>query len=363
MGVPRLRVCVVGAGVIGLSTAVHALQRNPHWDVTICAKPEVLPGLPLTSRVAAAFWYPYRVVVSGGGPGEQALAEPTLDRFLKLADTEGAPAGISLVQGEEYFGTGTLPTETKLPWWSGRRELHVARLKGTQLPGDSRLLGKFIDGFQFRLPVVHMPTYLEFLSRSVAGLVTPEPVVALDDLAGRYDLVFNCSGIGARPLLNDIAVRPLQGQVVWLRNVECPKLIFVHKGTLFENEPLYVVPRPGHDVVLGGTTVGVADGLADTFDPNDPAWLRPAGDVTDRILERCAVLCPSLKEAGTNHRGHAWVGLRPCREPLRLEGVAANDPGGHDVPVVHNYGHGGAGVTLSWGTAIRAVKLGEDLVA
>ena len=41
------------------------------------------------------------------------------------------------------------------------------------------------------------------------------------------------------------------------------------------------------------------------------------------------------------------VGLRPCRPEVRLE--AETLPGGRVL--WHNYGHGGAGVTLSWGCA------------
>jgi D-amino-acid oxidase len=40
------------------------------------------------------------------------------------------------------------------------------------------------------------------------------------------------------------------------------------------------------------------------------------------------------------------VGLRPARPAVRLE--TEGTPGG---VIVHCYGHGGAGVTLSWGCA------------
>lgn len=57
------------------------------------------------------------------------------------------------------------------------------------------------------------------------------------------------------------------------------------------------------------------------------------------------------------HQVNVWAGLRPSREPLRLDSErrikSLSQPS--DVLVCHCYGHGGSGVTLSWGCA-------EDLV-
>src|ERR1700679_1353117 len=53
------------------------------------------------------------------------------------------------------------------------------------------------------------------------------------------------------------------------------------------------------------------------------------------------------------------VGLRPYREEgfvLDIEKVGRKT-------VIHNYGHGGAGITLSWGTASLAVDMARDVIA
>lgn len=92
----------------------------------------------------------------------------------------------------------------------------------------------------------------------------------------------------------------------------------------------YVIPRID-DVVCGGTA---EDGV-DTGVP-DPA-------VGAAILRRARALDPELTTAPVLSRA---VGFRPTRPEVRLE---RKDRDGR--PVVHCYGHGGAGVTLSWGCA------------
>ena len=56
-----------------------------------------------------------------------------------------------------------------------------------------------------------------------------------------------------------------------------------------------------------------------------------------------------------------WVGLRPGRKTIRLEAesIAATDSNGqqHTLRVVHNYGHGGGGISLHWGCAEDAAQL------
>lgn len=61
-----------------------------------------------------------------------------------------------------------------------------------------------------------------------------------------------------------------------------------------------------------------------------------------------------------------WVGLRPARKEVRLETehLRVEDSEGKPavLKVVHNYGHGGAGITLHWGCASHAVRLVQDLL-
>ena len=92
------------------------------------------------------------------------------------------------------------------------------------------------------------------------------------------------------------------------------------------------MPRE-HDIVVGGTD-------------QEGEWSRtPSPETAAEILQRATRLVPALRGARVlRHK----VGLRPVRPAVRLE--RAGD-------VVHCYGHGGAGVTLSWGCAEEVVAL------
>jgi D-amino-acid oxidase len=114
----------------------------------------------------------------------------------------------------------------------------------------------------------------------------------------------------------------------------------VEAGQPVESGVTYIVPR-SNDCILGGTSQPHA------------RHLQPDMDTANGIIERCAQFVPEVRNARVlEHR----VGLRPGRPTIRLE--AARQPGGGLV--VHNYGHGGAGVTLSWGCAEEAVGLIHD---
>jgi D-amino-acid oxidase len=91
------------------------------------------------------------------------------------------------------------------------------------------------------------------------------------------------------------------------------------------------------DVVLGGTADERVDDA--TLDPTTAAALR----------RRCEALVPELEGAEVVADR---VGIRPCRSAVRLEAESVDG-----VRVVHNYGHGGSGVTLSWGCAEEVVAL------
>lgn len=304
-----MRVLVLGAGVIGLTTGVRLAEAG--FQVDLLARE--LP-LETTSAVAAALWYPYLAE-----PRERVFgwAQRSYDAFVELAAS--SDSGVVMRSGTEL-----MRERMDDPWWAAAVP-DLARLE--HLPEPYR------DGWSFTTPVIEMPVYLRWLQRRLeeaGGTLTRMAVSALPD---RAHLVVNCGGLGARLLADDPTMRPVRGQVVRVEQVG------VARWLLDESGPTYVVPR-SNDIVVGGTET---EGQWDR---------RPNGQVARDILTRATVLVPEL--AGARVLGHR-VGLRPARPSVRLEVVGR---AGH--PVIHCYGHGGAGVTTSWGCADEVLALASQ---
>ena len=298
------RVIVVGAGVVGLTCAVRLLEAGHRVDV-------VARDLPLetTSSVAAAVWSPY------SRPQEHVVrwARAAYDAFAELCDDESA--GVVMRTGTELFREPSGDV-----WWRDALPPGAGPDRETSLPAG------YASGLTMRTPVVEMPVYLRWLAARVDELGGTVTRMNLSALPTGDALVVNASGIGARLLGGDRTVSPVRGQVVLVEQVG------IDHWWIDAETPSYVVPR-AHDVVLGGTAI-------------EGEWSRtPDPAVAASILERAARIEPRLADARVlRHK----VGLRPARPAVRLERVG---------DVVHCYGHGGCGVTVSWGCADDVVGL------
>jgi D-amino-acid oxidase len=311
----RAEVTVVGAGVVGLTCALRLAEAG--HAVRVVARERLADT---TSGVAAAIWYPYRAY-----PYDRVLGWSTAGyaAFVRLAE-DVPDAGVRM-----RFGTELLRSDVPDPWWAAA----VPDLtKVTDVPAG------FAAGWRFASPVVDMSRYLPWLEGRLAahGVVPRRATVdALGPGDGLGGVVVNCAGLGARRLVPDPTVGPVRGQVVVCEQVGLDEWVVDDGDGL---APTYVVPRLA-DVVVGGTA---DEGAFDRrVDPGTAAG----------ILERARALVPALGRAAV--LGHR-VGLRPARPTVRLE---ADHGGGRTV--VHCYGHGGAGVTLSWGCAADVVDLVE----
>jgi D-amino-acid oxidase len=311
-----MRAVVIGCGVSGLSTAIR-LSEAGH-EVEIWAR-----DLPphTTSNIAAAVWYPYKAF-----PKERVLGwgERTLNILYELGGE--AESGVTIGESIELFRA-----QVEEPWWRGSvRRFRFAR--PDELPEG------FSCGYVYETATIEMGVYLPYLMRRFAelgGKIVQREIHDMIDALREAPLAVNCAGLGTLGFLPDKELFPIRGQVI--RAAKLP----IERSMLDDEEDdmgclAYIVPR-SNDCILGGTAqVG--------------NWsLEPDGATAERILERCARLAPQVRDAQIlEHR----VGLRPGRSSVVVEVIGL--PGGGTVG--HNYGHGGAGVTLSWGCAEEIVR-------
>jgi D-amino-acid oxidase len=304
-----MRITILGAGVSGLSCGVRLLQDG-HY-VTLVAR-----DLPLetTSATAGAVWFPYRVA-----PNERTgpWARASYDRFAKLA-TEGAP--ITMTELTMLYPE---PLREE-PWWLDA--VPGERVRASE-PHD--LPDGYGDGRAVQVPCIEAPAYLDWLTRrfsDAGGRIEQRVVSTLEELRG--DAVVDCAGVGATALAADTTLKPVRGQVAY---VTCDRPLRFMVDEEGPNALAYVLPRPDV-VVLGGTAEEGDDELT------------PREETTRDILVRTRRLQPALEHATLVGSG---VGLRPARPAVRLEADRLSD----GRPLVHDYGHGGSGFTLSWGCA------------
>jgi len=304
---------VIGAGVSGLTTAI-CLAEAGH-DVTVAA---AQPPPQTTSVAAGAIWGPHLV-----GMDERVArwGSVTMARLTELAADPAS--GVHLAEG---VAASAQPRSDAFDWITG---IDAAR------PCDpAELPAGYTAGWRLTAPIVSMSVYLGYLLarlRRAGAALRDAEFGSLDEAAALTGapVIVNCSGIGAARLVPDPEVTPVRGQVVVAEN---PGLSQFFVGVGEDDDVSYYFPH-GDVVVLGGTEEA-------------GNWsLEPDPATAERILRGCAAVEPRLRGAtATAHR----VGLRPVRPSVRLEAETLD--GGRRL--LHNYGHGGAGVTLSWGCAL-----------
>ncbi|MFK4100018.1 FAD-dependent oxidoreductase [Streptomyces sp. NPDC019531] len=305
-------VLVIGAGVSGLTTAVCLAEAG----IDVRVDTDRLPGAT-TSAAAGAMWDPFLVEPRDlvDRWSRQTLAE--LTALSTAPDT-----GVRLMEGTHE---SRVPCE--MPTWGSV----VAALPCP--PQDLR--DGYVTGWRYRAPLVDMPRYLNHLVRRLertGGTLHHRHYDTLDEALHEAPVVVNCSGAEARFLADDPAVDAVRGQLVVVEN---PGIgTFFCDDTPGARELTYIYPH-AEAVVLGGTAE------PGTWD------LRPDDDAAREIVRRCTAVEPSLAGARVIEQR---VGLRPVRTGVRLTEERRDDG-----LLVHNYGHGGAGVTLSWGCAREVV--------
>ncbi|MEH1012034.1 FAD-dependent oxidoreductase [Micromonospora sp. CPCC 206060] len=306
-------VLVIGAGVAGLTTAIRFAEAK--FSVCVLAD---RPPLATTSASAGASWGPY-LVRDDRVPHWSEQTRLTLEKIA-----EDPLSGVHLARGLEAARD---PVEPPL-WVRGVGDFELCRPE--ELPDG------YVCGWRYTVPLVDMPRYLDYLTRrldAAGGRMADGRINSFVEVAGAARVLVNCTGLGSRTLVPDGQMYPTRGQLVIVDN---PGIDTFFQDNGERGELTYFLPH-GDRVVLGGCALPGAESL------------EPDAGSTTAILARCAAVEPRLHGAAVRE---VRVGLRPSRPRVRVEWAPCAG-----IPVLHNYGHGGAGITLSWGCADEVFSL------
>jgi len=302
-----VRVTVVGAGVIGLTTARLLEERGHAVHVVAAATDQAT-----TSAVAGAVWFPYRC-----GPLDRVIDWGQRTRTW-LATLAAIPeTGVDSIVGYEIEDSAeSIDGPVERPWWAAGIDVDRVRAPVTGAPAAWRYATFRIE------PAVFLPWLARGLRHGIEGR-------SVADLAAEPgDAVIDCTGLAARELTGDGALVGLFGQIL----IAEPGTWDLSTTLTDDRDPdatFYVIPRRA-ELVIGGCSIPWPAGTPVVADP----------EITARIeahARRLGIEPGELRETR--------VGLRPFRPAIRLE----RDP---DHPrVIHCYGHGGAGFTLCRGCA------------
>ena len=226
-------VAVLGAGVMGLSTA--RLVQDAGFPVTIYTA--ALPP-DTTSNIAGGQFHPAYAFKEG------AVTPDFMAQFTRALDYSWRR--FQIMVGEDY-GVRWLPTyvETDSP---------DAKLIET-FPPINRMLSRAEHPFPWagtlRYDTMYVETgrYLRQMVKDVqiaGGKIEVRSFASPADIAALPEsLVFNCTGLGSRQLFGDQDLRPARGQLAILEPQ--PEVRYAFTGG-----PGYMFPRPD-GIILGGT--------------------------------------------------------------------------------------------------------------
>ena len=320
-------VAIIGAGVSGLTCGVVFAEHG--YRTAIFAEET---GQQTTSGAAAALWFPY-----DAEPADKVIAW-ALQTFRVLVDlTRVAASGVSIIELRQFSRAG----EIQIPDWAiplGAKSIIESSpsVMSSEVETSLAVNSFFKSGFTLRAPLTDTTIYLDYLAArflKAGGEINANVhFQKLEDVDQQFELVINCAGIGARELVHDVDLEPHRGQVAIV-----PRIERLSCAIVCDDAPLmYAIPRR-NDCVFGGTNDLSSDLAADAA-------------TTDQIIAECSRVLNIDKPNILAER----VGLRPFRKSgVRLERDELRD----GRTVIHNYGHGGSGFTLSWGCAREVVDL------
>ncbi|KAL6901033.1 FAD dependent oxidoreductase [Trichoderma evansii] len=355
-------VVIIGAGVLGLSSALELVQKG--YRVTVLASD--LPGdqaVNYASPKAGAHFRPTPVITDQDA-FENKLMHETFS-MLKDLSVKDKAASVEFIPAVEYFEKQLKPEDLEM--FSAWPEFRC--LEQFELPSNSSIKA----GLTYSAWVLNSPVYLTWLqnqAESHGAVFLRKTLNAAEEaffVAAAHVpsisppvAIINASGRG----FGDEACFPSRGQFILISN-EYDRTISHHSA---DGHSTVIIPRP-----LGGGTV-----IGGTKEPHNWSPYNSEAAVKE-ILQRVTALCPDMLQAPENavdttpalHVKEAYIGRRPMRKGgLRLEiemidlvqtGQDGLQNNSTKFPIIHCYGAGPSGYKVSLGVAKKVYEMVKSL--
>lgn len=347
---------VIGAGVSGITTALSLKSQG--YDVSMVSKE--VPVQKHSHNPQFASLFPSASVIP------HSVSHPELNRLFKNSQDifhflgKNRIPGITCHHHFELFAFSH-PPAAYTGLLCGFREYDPKRWSPShpELPVTS--------GWEFQAFFAEWPIYFPFLLQSVekAGVTVEQQVLDLNALSElKADLIINCSGLGSSVLAQESNPPKIsRGHLLFVKDAPLLKnpthqtvSYNINTGTYTnatgETQDVYAYPRSDGWILGGSRQPGTID--------EDGNWVSESDNDNTfpdeiRSLNREIILHTfgvDLYDFPNQEERVAYRYLGEHKKGLRLEAeVRANQL------IVHNYGHGGAGVTLSWGCAFEILQL------
>ncbi|MCJ1240849.1 hypothetical protein MMC14_008853 [Varicellaria rhodocarpa] len=376
-------ILVIGGGVTGLTAAWVLLDKGYH--VTIASKEwaSYTHEQRLTSQIAGALWeYPPAVC----GQHTDAVSLHRSKRWCMVAyrvwdiiaaDPDlAALSGVKMKKSTFFFPS---PIEDDPKQLLKMREIERSGVRG--FVRDKNLIRsqdinpkyQVTDAYEHLAPIIDTDRAMEWLMIHVqskgAKLITETIYGDLfaqeEELLAHFNahVIVNATGLASSELANDKTCYPLRGALLRVINdgTDFPKVenaLAITADAAQDNQIVFIVPRNDNILLLGG----IAQPRESRLD------LKLDDPIIKRMRERCVDFLPKLKNARLDPQYPFAQGLRPARErnvrverelrtkTVQVEGITHQQPS----RIVHSYGQGGAGWTLSFGCAGDVAMLVDE---
>jgi glycine/D-amino acid oxidase-like deaminating enzyme len=243
----RPSVAVIGSGVIGLTVATELRRRWRHLPIAIYAKE--LDVRKTTSFVAAGLFAPSGICDEYESEDEMKVLADYLrrsrDRIVEIQDSSRQS-----LYGIAFRRDYTLDQAN--PSYDDCTPLDVVpQYRSGTLPfGKLNMVGREYRTWLIN-PTILLPKLVADLRRSGVPFRRRQFDSKADFADLRENIIVNCTGYGARALMNDDNVIARRGHLVVLRRTH-PKQFYFFGGGCLNGRSMYVFCRHT-DIIVGGT--------------------------------------------------------------------------------------------------------------